>query len=231
MKVTLIAATEIVPEPYNEYATLEWLDIGPGDTEIDHLAEFAGRACYQSFHRPNPKTAKNDGYIENILNQQHFSVFGHASLTFYAEGVSRALTHEMIRHRFLVFSELSQRYVDMTESYTVIPPLFAGDDAEAWINEHHRVSVDLYDRLIERAEACGAKTRKEAREAARCVLPGGTETKIVVSGNIRAWRDFVQQRWSEHADAEIREFAGEILDHLQEYAPNSVKDLPDTPYE
>jgi thymidylate synthase (FAD) len=231
LKVTLLATTELVHGTFPEYVSEDWLPIDLDATEIDHLAEFAGRACYQSFSRPNPKTAKNDDYLKNILDQQHYSVLAHASLTFYAEDVSRALTHELIRSRFLVFSELSQRFVDMSDSYTVIPPIFQDDEmAQTIIGQHHSASVAIYSTLVDLAVSKGA-TRKEARQAARYVLPGGTETKIVVSGNIRAWRDFIQQRWSKHADAEIREFAGVILDHLREYAPNSVQDIPEAPYE
>lgn len=229
MDVTLIASTHIHSDE-SEYATIPWIDWPVGDTDSDHLAEFAGRACYQSWDRPNPKTATNERYLDNILDKEHYSVLAHASATFYITGVSRSLTHELIRHRWLAFSEVSQRYVDMSDSYTVVPPLFEDDvDARADIRDHHQQSVSLYESLVDRAEARGA-TRKEARQAARAVLPGGTETKIVVTGNIRAWRDMAQQRWSTHADEEIRLFAEEILRQLREIAPNSFRDFPQSPF-
>lgn len=65
----------------------------------DTLGEMAGRLCYESWDRPNPATATNAGYLANIIKQQHFSVLEHASATIYLEGVSRTLTHELIRHR------------------------------------------------------------------------------------------------------------------------------------
>lgn len=222
MKVDLIAYTILTGDD-DDY--LGFSDFNVHDS--DHLAEFAGRACYQSFNRPNPDTAENKDYLANILRQGHHSVLAHASATFYVTGVSRTLTHELIRSRFLAFSELSQRYVDMGTSYTVIPPAIRGDWAlEELIRDHHDRSVNLYDRIVDALTAQGT-TGKKARQAARAVLPGGTETRIVVSGNIRAWRDFIQQRNTEHADAEIREFAQEVLKHLKEVAPNSVQDLTD----
>lgn len=194
-------------------------------TSADHLAELAGRECYQSFNRPNPATEKNADYVANIIRQNHTSVLAHASFTFRFTDVSRTLTHELIRSRFLAFSELSQRYVDMGESYTVVPPLWQHTHREAGeIAEHHAAAVALYNQLVDRAIGQGVP-RKEARQAARCVLPGGADTKIVVSGNVRAWRDFVAQRNTKHADPEIREVSREVLRVLAEYAPNSVADL------
>src|SRR6266705_2597291 len=75
------------------------------------LAEFAGRACYQSWSKPNPATATNAGYLAHILDVGHLSVLEHGTVTFYFTGVSRSFTHELIRHRHFSYSQLSQRYV------------------------------------------------------------------------------------------------------------------------
>ncbi len=75
------------------------------------LAEFAGRACYQSWKKPNPATATNAGYLAHILEVGHLSVLEHGTVTFYLTGVSRSFTHELIRHRHFSYSQLSQRYV------------------------------------------------------------------------------------------------------------------------
>lgn len=225
-KVELIAYTILTPEAYGILG-MYGSDTDPFTKSADHLAEIAGRECYQSFDRPNPGTASNADYLANVIRQGHTSVLAHASFTFRFSDVSRSLTHELIRHRFLAFSELSQRYVDMSESYTVLPPLFRdGDDEWALgdISYNHARALEIYDELVESAIARGA-TRKEARQAARCVLPGGTNTNIIVSGNVRAWRDFLVQRNTEHADAEIHEVAAEVLRLISEHAPNSVSDL------
>ena len=81
-----------------------------------NLIEFAGRLCYESFNLPSEKTKTNSGYVQNVIGLGHESVLEHASVTFYIEGVSRSLSHELIRHRHLSFSELSQRYVDMKDA-------------------------------------------------------------------------------------------------------------------
>src|SRR5699024_10907179 len=90
--------------------------------EPDHLAETAGRLCYLSFNRPNPKTRENKDYLNNVINQGHESVLAHASATFIIKGVSRSLTHEMIRSRFLSFTEVSQRHVNVQNTEIVTPP-------------------------------------------------------------------------------------------------------------
>lgn len=191
----------------------------------DELAEAAGRLCYLSFDRPNPKTAENVDYLRNIINQKHFSVLEHASVTFYVEGVSRALLLELERHRFLSFSVVSQRYVDHSEAEFVEHPVFRNEPALlACAEEHHYSALAHYDHIVNRLTEKGY-SRKEARGAARLVLPEGTETKFFVTGNLRAWRDIIEKRNSEHADQEIREFAQEVLRQLREYAPNTFQDM------
>lgn len=228
MKVTLIAHT--ITAPPSVLASLTGYDWSPEDdtTDADTLAEFAGRACYQSWSRPNPATASNYGYHRNTLAQGHFSIYEHASFTFYVEGVSRALTHELIRHRHLSFSQLSQRFVaeDRRDVGSVLPPLIRDEhrDLEFEIRAAHNTAMNTYERLVTALQDRGVP-RKQAREAARAVLPNAQETKIVVTGNVRAWREFVEKRIDPAADAEIREFAAEVLDHLRTYAPNSVQDI------
>ena len=84
------------------------------------LVEFAGRACYQSWSKPNPRTATNESYIQHIIDVGHFSVLEHASVSFYITGLSRSCTHELIRHRHFSYSQLSQRYVPEHDSQVVL---------------------------------------------------------------------------------------------------------------
>lgn len=225
MTVTLIAHT-VLTEDAEEILSRDLDRESPNYTmPADHLAEISGRECYQSYHRPNPKTAANSDYLSNVIRQNHTSVLAHASFSFRITGVSRDIVTEIIRSRFLAFSQLSSRYVAMDESYTVIPPLFREDEeACQLIGVVHENAKDDYEYLVNLAISKGA-TRKQARESARCVLPGGTNTALIMSGNVRALRDFIIQRNSMHADPAIREVAQEILAILREYAPNSVSDL------
>lgn len=183
------------------------------------LIEFAGRLCYESFGLPNPDTATNSGYVQNIVRLKHESVLEHVSVTFYVEGVSRNLSHELIRHRHLSFSELSQRYVDMENANVVFPPAWGGGTAPL-SDRHKELYRTTVDELLE-----GGATRKQAREAARYGLPSGTETKFVVTGNLRAWRDVLKKRWSKHADAEMQEFAGFVAGILLEQYPDVFDDI------
>jgi thymidylate synthase (FAD) len=192
------------------------------------VAEFAGRGCYEAWARANAATRTNEAYLANIIALGHESVFGHAAISLRVQGVSRALTLELVRHRFLVFSQRSQRFVDESDCDFVCPPLL--DDPEhADVREKllreallaQRAYVMIAETLIERGVP-----RKQAREAARAVLPECTETRLLVSGNVRAWRDFIKLRNADGADAEIRIFAQQVLEILRtQVAPNSVQDL------
>lgn len=229
MKVIPIASTFLhlgvkTETPYEAHP------IRAGVYEADELAEVAGRLCYQSWDRPNPKTATNRGYLANILRQGHESVLEHASVTFYVEGVSRALLTELTRHRHLSFSVVSQRYVDASQLDTVRPPIMDELDTETRnrvgdiLETQYQSAQQAYKEIVEILTEAGYK-RKQAREAARAVLPNDTASPLIVTGNIRAWRWVIQKRYHPAADKEIQRFAKEIRKHLRQIAPNSVQDL------
>ncbi|MFG2036887.1 FAD-dependent thymidylate synthase [Dactylosporangium sp. NPDC048998] len=203
------------------------------------LAEFAGRACYQSWSKPNPATATNAGYLRHILEVGHLSVLEHGTVTFYLTGVSRSFTHELIRHRHFSYSQLSQRYVPGRDAAMVEPAVIAEDPAlHKTFVEASEAALRAYNELLEGLEAkfadveSGTLRRKQARQAARAVLPNAAETRIVVTGNYRAWRHFVTMRATEAADVEIREVAVACLRELQRIAPSvfgdfTISTLPD----
>jgi thymidylate synthase (FAD) len=207
----------------------------PWSTDADGgqaLAEFAGRACYQSWSKPNPATATNEGYLRHILEVGHLSVLEHGTVSFYFTGVSRSFTHELIRHRHFSYSQLSQRYVPEREAAMVEPEAIASDpELHKKFVEAGEAAVQAYNELLVGLEAKFADVpnatlrRKQARQAARAVLPNATETRIVVTGNYRAWRHFIAMRATEHADVEIRELAIECLRQLQRVAPNVFNDF------
>jgi len=215
--VRLIAVTQFSKPPDVDWDT---------DTTVpsQQLIEFAGRMCYQSW--ANPSGRSNAEYIANLLEQGHLSVLEHASASFMIAGVSRSLTHELVRHRHLSFSQLSQRFVAEDDADLVEPEAIASDpEAHAVFEDATRRCLEAYSRLCElmRRRYADVKDptmrRKLARQAARSVLPNATETRIVVTGNFRAWRHFIRLRASEHADVEIRAVALEILRILQQEAP------------
>lgn len=224
LRVQLIARTDFLAPPDVPWST----DAGGGSA----LVEFAGRACYQSWSKPNPKTATNAGYIKHIIDVGHFSVLEHASVTFYITGISRSCTHELIRHRHFSYSQLSQRYVPEGDSRVVVPPGLEDDpELRQLLTDAADANRAAYAQLLARLEAKFADQpnailrRKQARQAARAVLPNATETRVVVTGNYRAWRHFIAQRASEHADVEIRRLAIECLRLLAGVAPAVFADF------
>jgi thymidylate synthase (FAD) len=223
MTAHVIAWTHFEPPADVPWST----DTGGGEA----LAEFAGRACYQSWSKPNPATATNAGYLRHIIDVGHLSVLEHGTVTFYLTGVSRALTHELIRHRHFSYSQLSQRYVPEGDAAMVEPEVIAADpELHALFEEATAASLEAYRRLRDGLEEkfageTGTLAKKQARQAARMVLPNATETRLVVTGNYRAWRHFLGMRATEHADVEIRALAILCLRELQRVAPNAFADF------
>jgi len=205
-----------------EHLGVNWMG---ESTDGERLAEFAGRLCYMS--QRNPANRSTREYLENILKQGHGSVLEHANYSLLLEGVSRSLTHELVRHRAgFAYSQLSQRYVDESHAAFVVPPAIVGDETleGAWreqMESAQRSYVALVEQLMERYAWVSDKVhrRKMAREAARGVLPNSTETKIVVTGNVRAWRTMLELRCGEGAEMEIRRMAVLVLRTLQGEAP------------
>ena len=224
LRVQLIAKTEfLAPED------IAWSTDADGGQA---LVEFAGRACYQSWSKPNPRTATNAAYLRHIIDVGHFSVLEHASVSFYITGISRSCTHELIRHRHFSYSQLSQRFVPEHDSDVVLPPGIEDDpELQELLLAAADASRAAYTELLARLEAKFADMpnavlrRKQARQAARAVLPNATETRIVVTGNYRAWRHFIAMRASEHADVEIRRLAVACLRQLTEIAPAVFADF------
>ena len=224
-RITLLARPAFV-EP--EHLKVQWLG---ESTDGERLAEFAGRLCYMS--QKNPAKRATRDYLENIKKQGHGSVLEHANYSLLLEGVSRSLTHELVRHRAgFAYSQLSQRYVDESEANFVVPPAIIGEETlegqwRAQIEEAQRSYVRLVEQLMERYGWVADKVhrRKMAREAARGVLPNSTETKIVVTANARAWRTMLELRSSEGAELEIRRCAVAILQLLSRETPAFFSDF------
>ena len=205
------------------------------DTQVaaEILSEIAGRACYMSFGKGRKS---NQEYLENILVSKHGSVLEHAVWNLLITGVSRALTHELVRHRAgFGYSQLSQRYVDETDARYVVPPLYQENEA---LRQKWQQTIEcLRKAYVELAEATTQYVqqkypampprdrRKWARQAARSILPNACETKIFVTGNSRAWRHFLELRGSPHADTEIRLLAVEICRVLKQESPNIFHDI------
>jgi thymidylate synthase (FAD) len=200
------------------------------DTEVggEALAEMAGRVCYMSYGKGR---RTNKEFLSHIVDVGHGSVLEHAVWSLLITGASRSFTHELIRHRHFSYSQLSQRYVDESDSAFIEPDVIAADpELHATWTEAVNTTRAAYDRLVagllEKFPDVADKTlrRKLARQAARSVLPNATETKIFVTGNARALRHFIELRGSEHADVEIRKVAVAVLKLMQHEAPAMFAD-------
>ena len=159
------------------------------------------------------------------------SIIEHATATLYFTGVSRAFLTELTRHRHLSFSVRSQRFVNEAGANIVLPPIYRSGKAEpgtalaktAELLEGIAQDLDShYEGLVEEA-AIDGHGRKQAREAARAILPNMTETKMVVTGNLRAWLEVINRRTAPDADAELQEVMGMARDVLQPLAPSIFK--------
>lgn len=210
------------------------------------LCKVAGQTCYASF---GPKRTMNDNaarYFQNIMASGHGSVLEHANYSFLLYGISRSLTHELIRHRAgFGYSQLSQRYVTGRVLRFVERPEFQ-DGAELHekflqrIDRGHAEYHALAEKLLEEqrsgtailsAEAA-TDLRKKVNQSARAVLPNETETIIVVTGNVRAWRHFIEMRASDHSEVEIRGLAVRVFLCLRALEPilfgdYTLVELPD----
>jgi thymidylate synthase (FAD) len=197
------------------------------------LTEIAGRTCYMSFGKGRKS---NQEYVENILTSKHGSVLEHAVWCLLITGVSRALTHELVRHRAgFGYSQLSQRYVDESEARYVVPPLYQENEElrQKWsqtIEMIRKAYIELGEATTQyvqqkHPEMTPRDRRKWARQAARSILPNACETKIFVTGNSRSWRHFLELRGSPHADTEIRLLAVEVCRVLKQESPNILRDI------
>jgi thymidylate synthase (FAD) len=150
--------------------------------------------------------------LTTIMGSGHFSTLEHASYTFSVEGVSRALTHQLVRHRLASFNQQSQRYVKFKEEPQVVRP--ATVDASPETAQAFDAAIDAcwqaYDRLVQAGVPA---------EDARYVLPNACETKIVITMNIRELMHFFENRCCNRAQWEIRELAWKMLELVRPTAP------------
>jgi thymidylate synthase (FAD) len=193
-----------------------------GSKSADELIELAGRICYMSFgERQSPR--ENAAYINNLIVRGHESVLEHACWTFLIVGVTRAFTHQLVRHRVgFAFSQLSQQYYDHSEiSYIEPAPVQRVPEAHAAWLEAIATIKEAYAKILSVSERNSKgwprkELLREVRSIARSILPNAAETKIVVSANARAWRHFLEVRGSILGDEEMRRVCAELLRRLHE---------------
>lgn len=168
----------------------------------------AGRLCYAPVSAAELKTGMSDDdvrrLVRGLVRSGHMSALEHASFTFAIDGISRACSHQLVRHRVASYSQQSQRYVRFsTDGGFVVPPnIAASPEASAVFVEAMQNARRAYDRLVELGQAEGRKN-ESVFEDARFVLPNAGETKIVVTMNARELRHFFSVRCCRRAQWEI----------------------------
>ncbi|MDZ7345005.1 MAG: FAD-dependent thymidylate synthase [candidate division KSB1 bacterium] len=213
------------------------------------LCKVAGQTCYASFGPKRTMNRDADRYFQNIMESGHGSVLEHANYSFLFYGVSRSLTHELIRHRAgFGYSQLSQRYVSGRVLRFVERPEFQDDGTfhqlflariDQAYAEYHRLADMLLTEQEQGAAILSAEAktdlRKKVNQAARALLPNETETLIVATGNVRSWRHLIEMRASHHSELEIRGLAMRLFLCLHQIEPILFGDyqleaLPDGTY-
>lgn len=205
------------------------------DQSIDHgaaLCKLAGQTCYLSFGEKRSRAADAQRYFDNIKEQAHGSVLEHANYSFLVWGIDRAASHEAVRHRAgFGYSQLSQRYVNGVTLRFVERPEYQDNPElhetfESWIDSaaveyerRARMLGEVYARDPSFTALPATERRKTVNQAARNCLPNETETAMVMTGNARSWRHFLEMRASRHADLPISRLALRIGAILKEVSP------------
>lgn len=221
-----------------EDETTEWKQTS-GATDAENITELAGRICYMSFgSMQSPKS--NLDYIKNLISQGHESVLEHVAWTFLLTGVSRAFTHQFVRHRIgFSFSQLSQQYHDETMAKFVVPEEVKSNLAamDLWIEliEEVRRGYRAISNALEQDGSENYPSSKEKRRAllsaARSILPNATETKLIFSANGRALRHFLLTRGAIVGDLEMRRVSALIYSRIVDEAPALLFDFEVTTLE
>jgi len=191
---------------------VELLAITPN---AEKLIESAARTAYLSFEMQGEGTEKQ--LIRRLVRAGHHSVLEHACATVRISGVSRACTHQLVRHRLCSYTQQSQRYVDESRFRYVVPGSIESiPESKAIFSTVARAAQGAYAEML----SLGIP-----REDARYLLPNATETEIVVTANLRQWRHMIELRGSAAAQWEIRSVVIEILRILKEHAPTVFEDF------
>lgn len=171
--------------------------------------EYCGRVCYDSQEKITDTS--HETYLTNLLTNGHLSVFEHASATFFIDEISRAASHQLVRHRLASYSQRSQRYVKEHDFGYVTPPLVAADPEALAVYEKTVAAIgEAYDALVK----LGIK-----KEDARFLLPNAAHTTLTMTANFREWLTVLELRVEPHAQWEIRELATLIWKELYGIAP------------
>ena len=173
------------------------------DNPVEKIGKYAA-ICYDANIEPEACVRRTRMCFE----KGHLSTLRFAYATFHISGISRACSHQLVRHKHLDYLQESQRYVEQTNTDYVIPHITI--DSQKVMDAHYKLSQSIYDQLI----ASGIR-----KEDARYVLPNAAATQLYVTGNLQAWKDFLKLREEPAAQWEIRKVAQRVREELHNMAP------------
>lgn len=199
--------------------------------EPEKIVAAAAKLCYSSVGideiMDNLTDENTEKFLNLLMSFNHQSPIEHISFTFAVEGVSRSLTHQLVRHRIASYSQQSQRYVKLDQFQYIIPPEIEADEkAKAIFIEHMEDSQNSYDKLTNILKSKyikngfnEKKAQKKAIEDARYVFPNACETKVMFTMNARSLINFFNHRCCMRAQWEIRNMADLMLNEVKKVAP------------
>ena len=207
--------------------------------ELEKVVAAAAKLCYSPVGveeiSENMSEDQAISFLDKLVQLGHYSPLEHASITFAIEGVSRVLTHQLVRHRIASYSQQSQRYVKLNQFEYIIPPMIKQlPEALEIFEKAMQADQEAYDALVDCIEpiifdqmisegmpekVAKQAASKKAIEDARFVFPNACETKIVATMNIRSLLNFFEHRCCDRAQWEIRELANEMLKQVKRIAP------------
>jgi thymidylate synthase (FAD) len=185
--------------------------------EPERVIEQAGRTCYLSFDRVDEDS--DAAFIRRLLKMEHESPLEHAYATFRVRNCSRAMTHQLVRHRLMSVSQQSQRYVDEDQFAYVLPETLPPEHVEDFHRDMKTIQ-EMYRKW---------RDRGLRKEDARFVLPNACVSEIVISANFREWRHIFKLRLSPKAQWEIRKACQKMLAILKEHAPACFENILTNP--
>lgn len=210
---------------------VDWLRT-EGASNAEELIELSGRICYMSFSGDQKRVRyPNKNYILNLIDSGHHSVLEHANWTFIIDRVSRALTHQLVRHRIgFSYSQLSQQYHDETAAEFVVPEEVSSNPElySAWRDFvlHARLGYKQFLSALGKDESrINKEELRSMRSAARSLLPNATETALSVSANARALRHFFSERGGIIGDIEMRNLVAAMFELVNNDSPSLFVDF------
>lgn len=180
----------------------------------EELVAFAAKICYAKnidTIDSDPTKEEVQKFVNMLKKSGHTSTFEHVSFTFLIEGVSRAMTHQLVRHRIASYSQRSQRYVSHENFECIIPETI---ERKKELSVRYRTAFNAISEIYEELLKAGVP-----KEDARFILPNGCETKILVTMNVRELIHFFSVRLCNRAQWEIRIAAEKMLKQCKEVAP------------